>query len=75
MILIQAVLLLLFLIKSTRTRIWFKERVHCFSMQVVMNKCFLLNSEKQFGANPFCRFRDKRTFNSEKWRHRAEGSS
>jgi len=21
-----------------------------------MNKCFLLNSEKKFGANPFCRF-------------------
>jgi len=24
-----------------------KGRVHCFSMQVVMNKCFLLNSEKK----------------------------
>jgi len=23
-----------------------KGRVHCFSMQVVMNKCFLLNPEK-----------------------------
>jgi len=40
-------------------------------MQVVMNKCFL-NSEKS-GANPFCRFRETRTFNSKKWRHRAEG--
>jgi len=25
-------------------------------MQVVMNKCFLLNPEKKFGANPSCRF-------------------
>jgi len=24
----------------------FKGRVHCFSMQVVMNKCFILNPEK-----------------------------
>jgi len=23
-----------------------KDRVHCFSMQVVINKCFLLNPEK-----------------------------
>jgi len=26
---------------------------------------------KKFGTNPSCRFRDKRTFNSEKWCHRA----
>jgi len=25
---------------------YFKGRVHCISMQVVMNKCFLLNPEK-----------------------------
>jgi len=25
-----------------------------------MNKCFLLNLEKQFGADLFCRFREKR---------------
>jgi len=50
-----------------------KDRVHCFSMQIVMNKCFLLNAEKKFGADSSCRFRKKRTFNSEKWRHRAEG--
>jgi len=43
----------------------------CFSMQVVMNKCFLLNPEKKFGADPSCRFQEKRTFNSGKWRHRA----
>jgi len=44
-----------------------KERVHCFFlMQVVMNKSFLLNPEKKIGANPSCRFRDKRTFNSKK---------
>jgi len=50
-----------------------KARVHCFSMQVVMNKCFLLNPEKKFGANSSCRFREKRTFNFKKWRHQAEG--
>jgi len=38
-----------------------------------MNKCFLLNPEKKFGADLSCRFREKRTFNSEKWRQRAEG--
>jgi len=27
-----------------------KDRVHCFSMQVVKNKCFLLNPEKNFGV-------------------------
>jgi len=43
----------------------FKGRVHCFSMQVVVNKCFL-NPEKNFGVNPSYHFRDKRTFNSEK---------
>jgi len=45
-------------------------------MQVVMNKCFLLNPEKEFGADPFCRFREKRkkrTFNSDKRHHRTEG--
>jgi len=29
---------------------------------------FLLNPEKNFGSDPSCRFREKRTFNSEKWR-------
>jgi len=28
-------------------------------MQVVMNKCFLLNPEKTFGADSSCRFREK----------------
>jgi len=44
----------------------FKARLHCCSMQVIINKCFLLNPEKKFGANPSCCFREKRTFNSEK---------
>jgi len=42
--------------------------MHSFSMQVVINKCFLLNPEKIFGADPFCHFREKRkkrTSNSE----------
>jgi len=37
-----------------------KGRVQCFSMQVVINKCFLLNTKKKFDANPTCRFRQKR---------------
>jgi len=52
-----------------------KGRVHCFSLQIVMNKWFLLNREKKIGTDPSCRFREKRTFNSENWRHRAEGSA
>jgi len=38
-----------------------KGRVHCFSTQIVMNKCYLLNPEKKFGADPSCHFRKKRT--------------
>jgi len=48
---------------------YLKGWVHYFSMQIVMNKCFLLNPKKNLGANPSCRFREerkKRTFNSEK---------
>jgi len=33
-------------------------RVHCFSMQIVMNKGFLLNPEKKFDADPSCRFQE-----------------
>jgi len=44
----------------------------CGCPPLVMNKCFLLNSEK-IGADLSCRFRKKLTFNSEKWRHRADG--
>jgi len=44
-----------------KERCSFKGRVHCFSMQVVISKCFLLNAEKKFGADPSCRFREKRT--------------
>jgi len=29
-------------------------------MQVVMNTCFFLNPEKQFGEDSSCRFREKR---------------
>jgi len=46
-----------------------KGPVHCFSMQIVMNKCFLLNPENKFGADPSYRFLEKHkklTFNSEK---------
>jgi len=55
-----------------------KGRVRCFSMQVVINKCFLLNPEKEFGTNPFGRFQ-KRTKNahlkSKKSCHRAKGKA
>jgi len=30
----------------TMAKIFLKDRVQCFSMQVVINKCFLLNLEK-----------------------------
>jgi len=53
-----------------------KGRAPCFSMQVVMNKCFLLNPEKKIGTDPSCCFREKHktaNFNSEKWSYRAEG--
>jgi len=43
-----------------------KGRVHCFSMQVVMKKCFLLNPGKTFDANSSYHFREKRTLNSKK---------
>jgi len=33
--------------------------VQCFSMQVVLNRCFLLNTEKNFCADPSCPFREK----------------
>jgi len=36
-----------------------KDRFYCFSMQVIMNKCFLLNAEK-IVADPSCCFREKR---------------
>jgi len=38
---------------------YIKGLVHCFSMQVVMNKCFLLNPEKKFGADPSCGFQER----------------
>jgi len=41
-------------------------------MQVVMNKCFVLNPEKNLSQIPLS-FSKKHTFNSEKWRYRAEG--
>jgi len=42
-------------------------------MQVEMNKCFLLNPEKKFRADPFRRFREKRTPIPKNGHHRAEG--
>jgi len=36
----------------------FKDRVHCFSMQVVMNKCFFINPGEN-GADLTYRFRKK----------------
>jgi len=52
-----------------------KGRVHCFSMQVVMNLVFSLKPRKKIGADPSYRFqenRKKRIFNFEKRLHRAE---
>jgi len=48
-------------------------------MRMQEQDCFLLNSEKQIGTDPSCRFWEKRKnhwtpthSNSKKWRHRAE---
>jgi len=46
--------------------ITFKGRVHCFSMQVVMNKCFLKNPEKNLSHIRFVVFEKNAHFNSEK---------
>jgi len=56
------------------TSSWFIKKlkgwVHCFSMQVVMNKCFHLNPEKNLAQIRLAVF-EKNTknahFNSEKW--------
>jgi len=50
-----------------------KGRVQCFSMLVLLNNCFLLNPEKNLSVLSFSRKTQKRTFNSEKRRQRAEG--
>jgi len=45
----------------------FKGQVHCFSMQIVINMCFLLNPEKKISADlSFEKNAKKRSFNSEK---------
>jgi len=47
---------------------WFKGRVHCISMQVVMNKYFLLNCEKKLAQIRLVIFEKKAKnalFNSE----------
>jgi len=54
---------------SGKRRPAFKNRVQYFSMQVVMNKCFLLNPEKNLAQIRLVVFREKRKneyFNSEK---------
>jgi len=55
-----------------------KGRVHCFSMQVVMNKCFLLflNPKKSLAQIRLVVFEKNAKnahFNSKKLRHRTEG--
>jgi len=47
---------------------YLKGRVHCFSMQVVMNKCFLLKPEKNLAQIRLVVYEknEKRTFKSEK---------
>jgi len=45
----------------------------CIAFQCRFNEqVFSPKSWKNFGADPYCRFREKRNFNFEKWRHRAE---
>jgi len=54
------ILLLIMLLTSTHHFWLFKDRVHCFSTQVIINKCFLLNPEKKIDTDSTCRFREKR---------------
>jgi len=49
-------------IKNTRVQ----DRVQCFSMQVVMNKCFLQNPEKSLVQIRLVVFEKNAHFNSEK---------
>jgi len=58
------------------TTLEIKSQVQCFSMQIIMNKCFLLNSEKKLAQNRLVVFEKNAKnahFNSEKWRHRGKG--
>jgi len=43
-----------------------KGRLQCFSMQVVMSKCFLLNPENKFGTDRLVVFKKNAHSNSEK---------
>jgi len=58
----------------------FKGPEQCFSMQVLMNKCFLLNTEKNLAQICLVVFEKnsktaqlRRIPIPKKWRHRAEG--
>jgi len=44
----------------------FKGRVHCFSMHIVMNKCFLLNPEKNLAQILLVVFEKNAHYNFEK---------
>jgi len=48
-------------------------------MQVVINKCFILNPEKKLAQIRFVvfekKYKKRAHFNSKKWRHRAEAYS
>jgi len=48
-----------------RSRVIIKGRVQCFSMQVVMNKCFLLNPEKILTQTRLVVFKKNAHFNFE----------
>jgi len=43
-----------------------KGRVHCFSMQDVINKRFIQNPKKKFAEYSSCRFREKQNLNFKK---------
>jgi len=49
-----------------RTFFNYKGQVLCFTMQVVMNGCFLLNREKKIAQIRLVLFEKKRTINFEK---------
>jgi len=60
-------------VKQEKQQTLLKGRVQCFSMQVMMNKCFILILEKKNLRRSVLSFFEKNThFNFEKWRHRVE---
>jgi len=49
-----------FLCKMQNDQSYFKDRAQYFSIQIVMNECFLLSLKQYFGTDQSCRIQEKR---------------